>query len=89
MTELSRAARLRLVLILGDMQQASDVVDAAYGTSENQMALIALALIARHLLRECGDDLLAICGEPPAADAVDPHAANTGTPTPRDKDSSS
>ena len=55
--------QLKLCLILGDLQAASDHVDDAAGTSDYQARLLALALIARHLLRECGDDLLAICGE--------------------------
>lgn len=38
--------------ILREMQAASDAVDDAYGTSEYEKALIALALIARHFLRE-------------------------------------
>jgi hypothetical protein len=45
--------------IIRDMQEASRQVDDANGTSDYNMRLVALALIARHFLRECADDLLA------------------------------
>jgi hypothetical protein len=59
---LSDPAGLRRSLkeqIIRDMQEASRQVDDANGTSDYNMRLVALALIARHFLRECADDLLA------------------------------
>ena len=38
--------------IIEDMQRASDAIDEAYGTSEYAARCVALALIARHFLRE-------------------------------------
>ena len=45
-----------LSLILADMRRASDVADEASGTSGYLGALVALALIARHYLRELPAD---------------------------------
>lgn len=42
----------KLKPIIDDMRLASDAADAANGTSDYQASLIALALIARHFLRE-------------------------------------
>ncbi len=58
----SRLSALRL--IEADLQLASDAVDEANGTSEYTVRLVAVALIARHLLREFGgqlDPLIAAC----------------------------
>ncbi len=41
--------------IIADMQAASEAVDEANGTSDYNMRLVALALIARHYLRELRD----------------------------------
>lgn len=38
--------------ILAEMQAASDHIDATYGTSAYNVALVELALLARHCLRE-------------------------------------
>lgn len=38
--------------IIADMQRISDAVDEAAGTSDYQTRLVALALVARHFLRE-------------------------------------
>lgn len=42
----------RLAGIIEEMQLASDLIDSAAGTGEYQTRLVALALIARHYLRE-------------------------------------
>ena len=44
---------------LEDMRQASTLIDGSAGTSEYQMRLVALAMIARHFLRECDKPRLA------------------------------
>ena len=49
---MSTTAGELVAAILADMQAASDAVDDAAGTAEYQHRLIALALIARHFLRE-------------------------------------
>lgn len=46
------AERAALGPLIADMQMASDAADEANGTSEYQARLVALALIARHYLRE-------------------------------------
>jgi hypothetical protein len=57
--------------ILADMRTASDDVDEAQGTSDYQVRLVALALIARHFLRECADELEAALRTPPAEPVTD------------------
>lgn len=37
---------------IAEMRHASELVDDAYGTSDYQTRLVALALIARHFLRQ-------------------------------------
>ena len=51
--------------ILLDMQQISDAVDDAAGTSDYQTRLVSLGLVARHFLRECGAALAAVRVTPP------------------------
>lgn len=41
-----------LTTLAGEMKMASEAVDEAYGTSDYQVRLIALGLIARQYLRE-------------------------------------
>jgi hypothetical protein len=57
------ATRARLQPIIDDMQQLSDAADASNGTSEYQVTLVSLGLVARHYLRELAA-CLAAEGEP-------------------------
>ncbi len=49
-----------LIATLADMREASAAVDDANGTSDYNVRLVALALIARHFLREHADELDAL-----------------------------
>lgn len=42
----------RLALILADMRSLSEVVDETVGSTAYSTALVSLALVARHYLRE-------------------------------------
>jgi hypothetical protein len=60
------AGRARLIAIVADMQAASDAADEANGTSDYMARMVALALIARHFLREGAAEALAGQEEAPS-----------------------
>lgn len=68
------AERDLMRLILTDLQAASDAADTANGTAEYSLRLVAVALIARHFLRECGAVL--------SAAIATPEVDNRGEPDP-------
>lgn len=66
----------RLTVIIADMQHLSDKADDANGASEYQTALMALALVARHFLRELPEALAAV--DPVQSTSVDPSTREKG-----------